>query len=44
MSINSLNVNSMCSHLGEIKLLMNEIKINSGYPSELTAITGYQED
>ena len=44
LSINSLNVNSICSHLGEIKLLMNEIKINSDYPSELTAITGYQED
>ena len=54
MSIASLNVNGIHSHLDEIQLLMNtleahimalnETKIDPGYPAELTAIRGYPEE
>ena len=54
MSIASLNVNGIRSHIDEIKLLMctlevhimalNETKIDPGYPCELTAIAGYHEE
>ena len=54
MSIASLNVNGIRSHIDEMKLLMgtqvvhimalNETKIDPGYFSELTAIAGYQEE
>ena len=53
-SIASFNVNGIRSHLDRIKLLMNNCKVHSlasneiksdpGYSSELTAITGYQEE
>ena len=54
MSIASLNVNGIRSHLDEIQLLMNtlevdimainETKIDPGYPVELRAIRGDQEE
>jgi len=52
MSVAALNVSGISSHIDEIKLLMgildvhilalNETHIDPGYPSELTAIAGYQ--
>ena len=54
MPIVSLNINGIHSHMDEIKLLMGtlevhvlaltETKIDPGYPCELTAIAGYQEE
>ena len=35
-----LLINTLKAHI----LVLNEIKIDAGYPSELTAITGYQEE
>ena len=54
MSIASLNVNGLRSHLGEVQLLMNtlevhlmalkETKVDPGYLSKLTTIRGFQEE
>ena len=52
--IASLNVNGLCSHLDEIKLLirdlelhilaLNETKLGSNFSKELTAVAGYQQE
>ena len=52
MSVASLNISGISSHIDEIKLLMgildvhilalNETNIDPGYHCELTAIAGYQ--
>ena len=53
MAIASLNVNGLCSHLDEVRLLvndlgihilaLNETKLDSSIPKELTEISGYQQ-
>ena len=54
MKLASLNVNGLLSHLDEIKLLirsldvhvlaLNEIKLDSNYPEEITSIPGYHQE
>ena len=54
MAIASFNVNGLRSHLDEVKILMkdlgthilalNETKLATGYPKELTNVAGYHQE
>ena len=54
MAIASLNINSLCSHLDEVQILirdlgiqiiaLNETKLDPEFPKELTSVVGYQQE